>query len=177
MRVIAGRLGGRSFNSPRGHRTHPMSEKVRGAMFAVLGDIQGLTVLDAFAGSGATAIEAISRGAAGAVAVEADKGAHRAITENIKTLGLDDQIKAVKAFVGAWSTRSQAQQFDLIFADPPYDAIAYKDLEKLPRHLKDGGTFILSWPGHDSVPKLSGLQPVQTKDYGDAQLAFYQKVS
>jgi 16S rRNA G966 N2-methylase RsmD len=54
MRVIAGSLGGRPFESPHGHRTHPMSEKVRGAIFGILGDIEGLTVLDIFAGSGAT---------------------------------------------------------------------------------------------------------------------------
>ncbi len=52
MRVISGFLGGRNFESPHGHRTHPMSEKVRGAIFGALGDIKGLTVLDAFSGSG-----------------------------------------------------------------------------------------------------------------------------
>src|ERR1039458_7477259 len=98
MRVIAGFLGGRNFDSPGGHRTHPMSDKVRGAIFGVLGDIKGLTVLDAFAGSGALAIEAISRGAKRAVAIEVDKGAHTVITENIKALGIEDRIKAVRAF-------------------------------------------------------------------------------
>ena len=60
MRVISGKFGGQLFDAPKGHRTHPMSEKVRGALFSVLGDISGLTVLDAFAGSGALSIEAIS---------------------------------------------------------------------------------------------------------------------
>lgn len=127
MRVIAGRLGGRNFQSPHGHRTHPMSDKMRGAIFGVLGDISGLNALDAFSGSGALAIEAISRGADSAVAIEVDKGAHSVITENFKSLGIDHQVKAVRAFAGAWSTRHQAQLFDLIFADPPYDNVPYRD--------------------------------------------------
>jgi 16S rRNA (guanine966-N2)-methyltransferase len=177
MRVIAGYLGGRSFSSPGGHRTHPMSDKVRGAIFGVLGDIKGLTVLDAFAGSGALAIEAISRGAKHAVAIEVDKRAHVIITANIKDLGLEDRIKAIRAFTNAWSTRHQAELFDLVFVDPPYDNIPYRDLKSLPRHLKDGGTLVLSWPGKMEALKFEGLQAVQTKNYGDAQLVFYQKLS
>jgi 16S rRNA (guanine966-N2)-methyltransferase len=177
MRVIAGFLGGRTFASPHGHRTHPMSDKVRGGLFGVLGDIKGLTVLDAFAGSGALAIEAISRGAKSAVAIEVDKGAHRAITENIESLGITDRVKAVRAFTNAWSTRHQVQLFDLIFADPPYDNVPYRDLKSLPRHLKDGGTLVLSWPGKQEPLKFEGLASVQTKNYGDAQLVFYQKIS
>lgn len=175
MRVIAGWLGGRTFASPHGHRTHPMSDKVRGGLFGVLGDIKGLTVLDAFAGSGALAIEAISRGADTAVAIEVDKRAHLTITENLDELGIKDRVKAIRAFAGAWSTRHQAELFDLIFIDPPYDAVPYRDLKSLPRHLKDGGTLVLSWPGREEALKFDGLQVVQSKNYGDAQLVFYQK--
>ncbi len=177
MRVIAGFLGGRTFMSPHGHRTHPMSEKVRGAIFGALGDIKGLSVLDAFAGSGALAIEAISRGAKSAVAIEVDKGAHTVITTNLKDLGIEDRVKAIRAFAGAWSTRHQAQFFDLIFVDPPYDNVPYRDLKSLPRHLADGGTLVLSWPGREQPLKFEGLTPVHDKNYGDAQLVFYQKIS
>lgn len=177
MRVIAGKLGGQNFNSPRGHRTHPMSEKARGAIFGVLGDIYGLTVLDAFAGSGALAIEAISRGAKRAVAVEMDKTAQKINSENITELGIEDRIKSTRASVKAWSTRHQSETFDLILADPPYDNIPYRDLRSLPRHLSDNGTLVLSWPGKSKTITFDGLQIVQTKIYGDAQLVFYQKVS
>ncbi|HEX5744532.1 MAG TPA: RsmD family RNA methyltransferase [Candidatus Saccharimonadales bacterium] len=175
MRVIAGRFGGRTFASPHGHRTHPMSEKARGGIFGVLGDIKGLTVLDAFAGSGALSFEAISRGASEALAIEVDRKAHRTITENIETLGIKDRVKAVRAFANAWSTRHQSQRFDLVLADPPYDDVPYRDLKILPRHLKDTGTLVLSWPGGEEPLKFDGLQVVQTKNYGDAQLVFYQK--
>lgn len=177
MRVIAGYLGGRTFMSPHGHRTHPMGDKVRGGLFGVLGDIKGLTVLDAFAGSGALAIEAISRGAKSATAIEVDKGAHNIIKENLQSLGIKDHIKAVRAYTGAWSTRNQAQLFDLILLDPPYDNVPYRDLKNLPRHLKGSGTLVLSWPGKEQPLKFDGLYPVQTKLYGDAQLVFYQKIS
>jgi 16S rRNA (guanine966-N2)-methyltransferase len=176
MRVIAGFLGGRTFASPGGHRTHPMSDKVRGGLFGVLGDIKGLNVLDAFAGSGALSIEAISRGASNAVAIDVDKRAHVVMVENIQSLGIADRIKAIRAYAGAWSTRHQAQFFDLIFVDPPYDNPPYRDLDNLPRHLNDTGTLVLSWPGNQKPCKFEGLSIVQTKEYGDAQLVFYQKI-
>jgi len=178
MRVIAGWLGGQNFDAPHGHRTHPMSEKVRGALFGVLGDIKGLTALDAFAGSGALAIEAISRGAKSAVAIEADKGAHSIIVSNIAKLGIEDRMQAVKAYVGAWSTRHQNDQFDLVFLDPPYDNIDYRELENMPRHLNETGTLVLSFPGkmdRGNIPRFKNLQIVQQKDYGDIQLIFFQR--
>lgn len=176
MRVIAGFLGGRTFAAPGGHRTHPMSDKVRGGLFGVLGDIKGLEVLDAFAGSGALSIEAISRGAKHATAIDVDKRAHAVITDNIRTLDITDRIKAIRAYAGAWSTRHQDQLFDLIFVDPPYDNPPYRDLDSLPRHLKDNGTLVLSWPGNQKPCKFDKLAVVQTKGYGDAQLVFYQKI-
>ena len=177
MRVISGWLGGRIFESPHGHRTHPMSEKVRGAIFGALGDIKGLTVLDAFAGSGALAIEAVSRGAKSAVAIEVDKGAHAIIVKNIQALGLDERIKAIRAFANAWSTRHQKELFDIIFLDPPYDDIPYRDLKVLPRHLAESGILVLSWPGKMDALHFDGLEIVQSKNYGDASLVFYRRIS
>jgi len=177
MRVISGWLGGQNFEAPHGHRTHPMAEKTRGALFGVLGDIKGLTVLDAFSGSGALAIEAISRGASSAVTIEADKGAHTIIASNVKKLGIEDRITSVKAFAGAWSTRHQSQKFDLVLLDPPYDKELYREIEHMPRHLAESGTLVLSWPGKDdpgNLPRFKDLKIVQQKEYGDAQLVFYQ---
>ena len=89
MRVIAGTLGGRNFSSPHTRRTHPMSEKARGALFNALGDIHGLSVLDAFAGSGACSIEAVSRGVqTKSMAIDIDPEAVKTIAENIRSLDL-----------------------------------------------------------------------------------------
>lgn len=175
MRVISGWLGGRIFDSPHGHRTHPMSEKMRGAIFGALGDIKGLSVLDAFSGSGALAVEAISRGAASVVAIEVDPAAHKVATSNFINLGISEQVKIVRAYAGAWSTRHQVQLFDVILLDPPYDKIPYRDLKRMPRHLKDDGVLVLSWPGKMDELSFDQLEVVQIKNYGDGQLIFYKK--
>jgi 16S rRNA (guanine966-N2)-methyltransferase len=174
MRVIAGFLGGRVLEAPKGNRTHPMSEKMRGAIFGALGDIKGLNVWVPFAGSGALAIEAISRDAKSAVAIEVDKGAHTVIKSNLKNLQIENQVKAVRAYAGAWSTRHQAELFDLVLADPPYDNIPYRDLKRLPRHLKETSILVLSWPGKAEPLAFENLKIIQTKNYGDAQLIFYK---
>lgn len=174
MRVIAGALGGQNFESPHGHRTHPMSEKIRGAIFGVLGDIKGLSVLDAFAGSGAVAIEAISRGATSALAIEVDQRAYDSIKRNINTLNISEKMEVVKAYFNAWSTRHQTQLFDIIIADPPYDDVPYRDLKVLSRHLMPDGIIVLSWPAKADEYYIPGFEVVQSKKYGDAQLLFYK---
>lgn len=176
MRVISGNLGGRVFDSPRGHRTHPMSDKARGGLFSVLGDIEGLSILDAYSGSGALAIEAISRGAASAVAIDSDKPAHDAITANIKVLGIDDKVKATKAFIRSWSSRNEDKVFDIVTADPPYDDLDMKDIARLFKHVATGGILVLSCPASMKLPAFEDSELLKAKNYGDAQLAFYRKL-
>src|SRR3989344_5907941 len=115
MRIIAGKLKGRLLHEPHGHRTHPMAEKVRGALFNVLGDIDGLTVLDAFAGSGALGLEAISRGAEHVTAIDLDKRAVSVVKENANTLDINEKIKITKANVSSWSDNNSRKKFDLVF--------------------------------------------------------------
>src|SRR5580704_10651585 len=88
MRVIAGTLGGRRLRAPAGRATRPTSDRVREALFSMLGEIDGARVLDLFAGSGALGIEALSRGAAHAVFVERDAGAAAVLRENLRALGV-----------------------------------------------------------------------------------------
>ena len=175
MRIIAGSLGGRTFEAVPGHRTHPMSEKIRGAIFNALGDIEGLTVLDAYGGTGALSIEAISRGAQSAVVLEADKTAARTIKENIGSLGLGDRVKASRIFALAWSRRNQSAQFDLVLLDPPYDAVEPKELLALSKHVKPGGLIVLSLPPNEGF-RLgeSRSELLSHKNYGDAELFFYR---
>lgn len=177
MRIIAGRLGGRNFDGPRGHRTHPMSEKARGAIFNALGDINGLSVLDAFAGSGALAFEAVSRGANEVIAVEIDKKAHSIIKQSAEELGISNKVVIVRANVSAWSNRHKSAKFDIVLCDPPYDDIQYKIIRKLADHLTAKGIFVLSLPGTHEKLTLDGLNIIQSKNYGDAQLVFYRRIS
>lgn len=176
MRVIAGSLGGRSFVSPHSHRTHPMSDKVRGALFNTLGDIKGLTVLDAFAGSGALSFEAVSRGARSALAIDNDKSAQRSIEESILRLGLESKVRLTKAGCVGWSANNQGRQFDLVLADPPYDKLQSNTLARLVRHVRPGGLFVLSFPGSIEAPRYESLSLIAHKYYGDAQLLFYRRI-
>lgn len=175
MRIIGGRLRGRIFDSPKGHRTHPMSEKMRGALFSALGDIQGLNFLDAFTGSGAMSFEAISRGAASAVAIDSDKSASRAAKHNAEMLGIARYVRVINSGAGAWQDNNPDALFDILICDPPYDKLNIDLLQKLARHSLPKGLFILSWPGTAEAPTFSGLEEIKRLNYGDSQLVFYRK--
>jgi 16S rRNA (guanine966-N2)-methyltransferase len=153
-----------------------MSDRARGALFNALGDIDGLSVLDAFAGSGALAFEAVSRGAARALAIDNDKSAQRTIAENIKVLGLSSKVKLIRSGTGAWLTTTSADEhFDLILCDPPYQDLQASLIGRLIERLASKGTLVLSWPGKADVPEFESVNLVLQKSYGDAQLLFYQR--
>jgi len=123
MRVIAGRLAGRRLAAPRGRGTRPTWDKVREAVFALLGDVAGARVLDLFAGTGALGIEALSRGAAGAVFVERNRGAARVLSENLSSLGIDPgqaQVRRGDVLDVLRRARYSEETYDLVFIDPPY---------------------------------------------------------
>lgn len=177
MRIIAGSLKGRQFQTPHGHKTHPMSDKARGALFNVLGDIERLTFLDAFAGSGALAFEAASRGAKSVVAIDKDGSAHSVIERNVKDLHLQRCVKVVKANTGGWSIHNQETKYDILLLDPPYDDLQLNLLGRLiKRHLKPGGLAVLSCPGKLAIPEFDKTEVAASKNYGDAQLIFYRKI-
>jgi len=173
MRIIAGKLGGRTFNSPHGHRTHPMSDKIRGALFNALGDIEGLTVLDAFAGSGAISFEAISRGATRAVAIEQDRLAQRTISENIRSLHVTQSVKLIKASANGWLQTNPDTRFDIVILDPPYDDVQANLVQRLAKSVATDGILVISWPGDMEPPVFDGLEQIKRRTYGDAQLLFY----
>ena len=175
MRIISGKLGGRQFHAPPGNRTHPMSDKMRGALFNTLGDINSSTVLDTFAGSGALSFEAVSRGAAHVTAIEIDKNAHTQVLKNIKTLEIEDKVKAVRANVSGWSDNNPEARFDLVLLDPPYEGISLLLISKMSLHAKNGGLVVLSYPGDKQPPNIKGFDLITAKLYGDSQLAFYRK--
>lgn len=154
-----------------------MGDKVRGALFAVLGDISGLTVLDPFAGSGAISFEAISRGARYATAIESEESAQRAITENIKSLDVARYVKLVKASASSWHTTAGDIKYDLVICDPPYHDKQLSLIEKLATRVGKQGILVLSWPGNETVPEFSGYTIAVQKSYGDAQLIFYNRAA
>jgi 16S rRNA (guanine966-N2)-methyltransferase len=174
MRVIAGALGGRLFDSPHSHRTHPMSDKMRGALFNALGDIGDLTVLDAFAGSGALSFEAVSRGAYSSLALEADIAAQKVIIANVQRLGLGRAVKLIKANAGSWLQTTPDDVFDIVLCDPPYENLQLNLVQRLAQRVKPGGVLVLSAPGDLEPPTFVGSEQLLQRDYGDAQLIFYR---
>jgi 16S rRNA (guanine966-N2)-methyltransferase len=122
--VIAGRFGGRRLTAPKGRATtRPTSDRVREAIFSMLGDLREARVLDLFAGTGALGIEALSRGAARAVFVERDGAALAALGANLRALGLDEreaEVRRGEALAALRSARERSETYDLVLIDPPY---------------------------------------------------------
>jgi 16S rRNA (guanine966-N2)-methyltransferase len=171
VRVITGRLKGAQFDSPHNKRTHPMSDRVRGALFNALGDLSGLTVLDAYGGTGALSFEAVSRGAASVVICEIDKPAQKIIDANIAKLGLSN-VTLHHGNAKSWLRRNKSIAFDVVLLDPPYDDIDPALLQLALDRLKPSGIAVVSWPGKAEVRNFSGVELVQQSKYGDAQLLF-----
>src|SRR4051794_5458510 len=120
VRVIAGQYGGRRLTTPRGAATRPTADRVREALFSVLGDVTGLTVLDLFAGSGALGIEALSRGAAGVVFVERAAPALAALQANLEALSAEAEVHRGDARAFLRNASTARRTYDLVFVDPPY---------------------------------------------------------
>jgi 16S rRNA (guanine966-N2)-methyltransferase len=120
VRVIGGRLRGRKLIAPRGRATRPTSDRVREALFSILVSVEGARVLDLFAGSGALAIEALSRGALQATLVDTSRAAIVVIERNLAALGVDAEVRRQSASAFLERARLDARQYDLVFLDPPY---------------------------------------------------------
>ncbi len=123
MRVIAGRLGGRRLKAPAGTATRPTSDRVREALFAMLGDVEGASVLDLFAGTGALGIEALSRGAARRCSSSATRARCGCCSANLAALGIDPEAAEVRradALAALRSAQERKETYDLVFIDPPY---------------------------------------------------------
>jgi 16S rRNA (guanine966-N2)-methyltransferase len=178
MRVIAGRLGGRRLKAPRGRVTRPTSDRVREALFAMLGPVEGASVLDLFAGTGALGIEALSRGAERAVFVERDARVARVLNDNLTALGLDSQLAEVRcadALGALRSARGREETYDLLFIDPPYRQASEWAPElsaTLPSLLKPGARIVVE---SDRRAPLELEIPVERqKRYGDTSITIHR---
>jgi 16S rRNA (guanine(966)-N(2))-methyltransferase RsmD len=174
MRVIAGHLGGRTLVAPRGRDTRPTSDRVREALFSILEPVSGARVLDLFAGSGALAIEALSRGAAEATMVDAAGSAVDAITRNLAALGLQAEVRRQPARAFLQRARADARQYDLVFLDPPY-----RQASELGAELSTALLPVLA-PGARVVaesdrraPLALELRLLDERRYGDTLIRIY----
>lgn len=176
VRIISGRFGGRKIHAPDNSRTHPMSERIRNAMFNSIGTkVQGARVLDVFAGTGAIGLEAISRGADKAIFIEKDRIAQKVLAENIQSLGVESTTEVIRASLANWLSTYQGESFDIIFADPPYHDPQFSTVSHLFGLLKPGGLMVLSHPGRGEEPTSTGVVVVDNRSYGNAFLTFYRR--
>ncbi len=176
IRIIGGLYGGRKIAAPNNKRTHPMSERIRNAMFnSLAGEITGAEVLDVYAGTGAIGLEALSRGAKSATFVDKDRAAQRYMTRNIETLGVQNEATIIRTTVSSWLGTKNPQLFDIIFADPPYWDTQFSTVQRVFDLLKPGGLMILSHPGSSEVPTKTGVVVVDNRSYGNAYLTYYRR--
>jgi 16S rRNA (guanine966-N2)-methyltransferase len=172
VRVVAGEFKGRRLHAPRGRRTRPTADRVREALFSILGDVSGLRVLDLFAGSGALGIEALSRGAEAAVFVDDDRRAVTAIRRNLEAVGVRAEVH--RRDVLAFLADAGAGTYDLVFADPPYDSatgLGSRLSERLPDLLTDDARIVTE--SDKRSPLVLDLPLVLERDYGDTRIAIH----
>ncbi len=188
MRIVAGRLKGRAIVAPEGQGTRPTSDRARQAIFNVLEHaawapgIEGVRVMDLFAGSGALGFEAMSRGAIFALFVETDDAARGAIRENADAYGLMGATRVHRRSAVDLGERSSAhgEAFDLIFADPPYG----KGLGELALAgmaaggwLKPGAIVVLERGFDEPEIETPGYERLDARDYGAARVLFLRAVN
>jgi 16S rRNA (guanine966-N2)-methyltransferase len=171
VRVVAGEFRGRRLAAPRGTRTRPTADRVREALFSMLGDVSGARVLDLYAGSGALGIEALSRGADSAVFVERDPRAVAAIERNLASLGLEEPVLRQDAV--RFLERSE-RVFDLVFCDPPYDSasrLAGPLAERLPGLTSEDARIVTE--SDKRMPLELPFPLITERTYGDTRIAIH----
>ena len=176
MRVVAGLYRGRRLVAPPGDATRPTSDRVREALFSVLGQgsIEGARVLDLFAGSGALGIEALSRGAAEAVFVDRAPAAIKAVRANLDALGIEADVRRLDALAALRTASARAEAYDLVFLDPPYRRAA-----ELGRALSEALPAVLA-PGARVVTESDRREPLELvlavtdeRRYGDTVIRIH----
>ncbi len=178
MRVIAGEAKGRRLKMVPGSSTRPIGERVKEALFAILGgQVVDALFLDLFAGTGSVGIEALSRGARGAVFVDQSRRAVTTIKDNLAHTGLDDRARVMRADVFAFLKKGDLEPFDLIYVAPPqYRGLWAKTLRALDASsllAPDGLVVAQIHPKEYQPLKLYTLTLTDQRRYGSTMLCFY----
>ena len=186
LRIIAGELKHRVIEVPKKFSAHPMGERIRAALFnSLAGRIERAKVLDAFGGSGACGLEALSRGAGSVLILEKERSVFRYLNKNLKSLSLDkdNRIHISKAPALTYLKSNQNLTFDIIICDPPYELAEkmksdagnqlFQTLQYLSKRLDKNGVLILSWPDKINLPKINNLELQKEKTYAGAKLGWY----
>jgi 16S rRNA (guanine966-N2)-methyltransferase len=175
MRVIAGRYGGRRLKAPAGEATRPTADRVREALFSILGAaVEDARVLDLFAGAGTLGLEALSRGAAQATFVESSPRALAALRANLAALGADAEVVRADALRWLHAASRGARQYDLVFLDPPYRRAAELGAPlsvSLPAVLAPGALVVVE--SDRRAPLELGIDATDERRYGDTLIRIH----
>jgi len=178
MRIVAGVLRGRRLQTPRGMQIRPTSDRVREAIFNIIGEaVSGTHVLDLFAGTGALGLEALSRGASRVVSVDESLASVELIQANIKVCNVAELVRVIHASVNQAIHRLDAEResFDLIFMDPPYgEGLIQKTLVNLAGVARSGALVVAEHDSKDLLPhNLREWIRTEKRKYGDTAVSFY----
>jgi len=176
MRIIAGRYKGRRLKTPTWEGLRPTSDKLRETLFNILAPrIEGARVLDAYAGTGAVGIEALSRGAAHVTFVEQNRRAAALVAANLQECGVEGGYTIECAdVVAALDAHAAADAFDLILLDPPYDiGNIGLTLDAAARRLAGNGLIVLERPTRREPPEPGTLRRIRDVKSGDSTLTFF----
>lgn len=181
MRIIAGEMRGRQLKTVEGMQTRPTSDKVKGAIFNVLGDkVLAARVLDLFAGTGNLALEALSRGSREAVLVEKSLGAHKVIRDNLARIGVSHKAKLLLMDAFKYIDRYPMEVFDLIFLDPPYHKeLVSKAILAVKEHsyLAPFGVIVAETAKDETLNgDIYPLEIRKTGEYGDTKIWYLQRM-
>lgn len=184
MRVISGKSKGRRLIAPKGRAVRPTADRIKESLFNILSrDFTGMRVLELFAGTGNVSIEALSRGAASALLVDASERSGRVIRENLRRLDLSDraQLWVMPVDRALRSLARQGQTFDLVFLDPPYDQnLVGRSLEMLAslNPLLPGAVVVAEHSVREPVKSnYASLSLNDQRRYGDTLLSFFRRIA
>ena len=181
MRIIAGEMRGRQLKAVEGMQTRPTSDKVKGAIFNVLGSkVLDARVLDLFSGTGNLAIEALSRGSHDAVLVEKSREAHQVILKNIEQMGVSHKAQLLLLDAFKYLNRYPDEVFDLIFLDPPYrEGLVLKVILTLKEHscLAPDGVIVAETAKDEQLDgDIYPFEIRKTGEYGDTKVWYLQRI-
>jgi len=176
MRVITGLAKGRRLVAPKGLATRPMLNRIKENVFNIISTrLEDAVVLDVFAGSGSLGVEALSRGAARAVFIDAAQEACEVITTNIQACGFVDDSTIIRGRLPG-VLQGQRQEFDLIFVDPPV-RISVSELAEVMEAIRplfvEGGLLILQTTTVMKIPQFTGLTLHDSRKYGQSLITMY----
>jgi 16S rRNA (guanine(966)-N(2))-methyltransferase RsmD len=179
MRIIAGTLKGRRLESPTWAGLRPTSDKLRETLFNILAPrVSGARVLDAFAGTGAVGIEALSRGAAHVTFVDVDRRALALVAANLRRCGVTDRYAIIRTRLGDDASALPGGAFDLAVLDPPYDADLVAPLHAIAPLMMPGGLVVLEHARRHHAPEgIPGMVRMRVLTSGDSALTVYRAVS